>query len=167
MESDRVRCRTRVRFRAAFRLLTVVTLTLAAWSFTSAEQKEKDDKDDKGKRASLSLRVSPAIAFSPARVVASAELRGGSPDDAALYCPRTEWDWGDGTRSEANENCEPFEAGKSEIKRRWTASHTYTTQGNYRVQLRLKRGDRTVAAGNTNLQIKPGARDYSSPFDQP
>jgi hypothetical protein len=148
-----------------FRLLAAATLTLAAWSFTSAEPK---DKDEKGKRASLSLRVSPAIAFSPARVVVSAELRGGSPDDAELYCPRTEWDWGDGTRSEANENCEPFEVGKSEIKRRWTASHTYTTQGNYRVQLRLKRGDRTVAAGNTSLEIKPGARDFgNSPFDQP
>lgn len=167
MESDRARCRARVRYTAAFRVVTAIGITLAAWSFTSAGQRDKDEKDEKAKRASLSLRVSPAIAFSPARVVVSAELRGGS-DDAELYCPRTEWDWGDGTRSEANENCEPFEAGKSEIKRRWTASHTYTTQGNYRVQLRLKRGDRTVAAGNTTLEIKPGARDFgSSPFDQP
>ena len=122
-------------------------------------------KDDKVKRASLSLKANPAISFSPARIVVSAELRGGSADDPELYCPEVEWDWGDGTRSESNENCDPFEAGKSEIKRRWTVSHTYTTAGNYRIVLRLKRADKTVVSGNTTLQVKPGMRDMSEPFE--
>lgn len=122
-------------------------------------------KDDKSKRASLSLKVNPAISFSPSRVVVTAELRGGSADDPELYCPNVEWDWGDGTRSEATENCEPFEAGKSDIKRRWSVSHTYTTAGNYRILLRLKRADKVVVSGNTTLQVKPGVRDRSEPFD--
>jgi hypothetical protein len=122
-------------------------------------------KEDKAKRASLSLKVNPAISFSPARIVVTAELRGGAADDAELYCPQVEWDWGDGTRSEATENCDPFEAGKSEIKRRWSVSHTYTTAGNYRVVLRLKRSDKVVVSGNTTLQVKPGMRDQSEPFE--
>jgi hypothetical protein len=125
----------------------------------------QSNKDDKVKRASLSLKASPAISFSPARIIVSAELRGGSADDPELYCPNVEWDWGDGTRSESNENCDPFEAGKSEIKRRWTVSHTYTTAGNYRIVLRLKRADKTVVSGNTTLQVKPGMRDMSEPFE--
>ena len=76
--------------------------------------------------------MSPPIAFSPARIVVTAELKGGAPDDPELYCPDVEWDWGDGTRSEATENCEPFEDGKSTVKRRWTTSHTFDMQGTYR-----------------------------------
>lgn len=81
-----------------------------------------------------------------------------------LYCPAVEWDWGDGTKSESNEDCEPFEAGRSEIKRRWTTTHTYTMGGNYRVQLRLKREGRSVISGNTTVQVRPGVRDG---FQQP
>ena len=84
-----------------------------------------------------------------------------APDDPELYCPNVEWDWGDGTRSEATENCEPFEDGKSTVKRRWTTSHTFDMQGSYRVVLRLKRGPKTIVAGNNTVQVKPGVRDMS------
>jgi hypothetical protein len=127
-----------------------------------APQDPKDDKNDrKYDKPSLSLRVSPPIAFSPARIVVTAELKGGAPDDPELYCPNVEWDWGDGTRSEATENCEPFEDGKSTVKRRWTTSHTFDMQGTYRVVLRLKRGPKTIVAGNNTVQVKPGVRDMS------
>ena len=111
------------------------------------------------KKASLNLKASPTIVFSPARVVVSAELRGGADDSEELYCPSLEWDWGDGTRSESNVDCEPFEAGKSTIQRRFTSSHTYQTSGSYRVQLRLKRGSRILLGGHVSLQVKPGLRD--------
>jgi hypothetical protein len=123
---------------------------------------QKDDKDPK--KPSLAVRVAPPIVFSPARVVVTAELKGGAADDPELYCPEMEWDWGDGTRSEANENCEPYEEGKSTIKRRWTTSHTYDMAGQYRVQLRLKRGSKTIVAGNNTVQVKPGVRDMSNPY---
>jgi hypothetical protein len=124
-----------------------------------ADQKDKDK--DEGKRASLVIKASPVVAFSPARIVASAELRGGSDSDEELYCPELEWDWDDGTRSSAEQDCEPFEPGKSTISRRWSSTHTYTTAGNYRLMLRLKRGNKSVLAGNTTVQIKPGVRDFS------
>jgi len=123
----------------------------------------KEGKDAKDvKKPSVSIRVAPAIAFSPARVVITAELRGGALDDADLYCPEIEWDWGDGTKSEATENCEPFEEGKSTVKRRWTTTHTFETQGMYRVQLRLKRGPKTIVSGNNTVQVKPGVRDITN-----
>lgn len=121
----------------------------------------QNDKDRKVKGPSLSLKASPAVSFSPSRIVVVAELRGGTETDEELYCPGLEWDWGDGTVSEAREDCEPFDPAKSQIKRRWTSSHTFTTAGNYRVLLRLKRGSKSVVGGNTTVQVKPGVRDMS------
>lgn len=125
----------------------------------------QDERKDV-KKASLNLRASPTIVFSPARVVVSAELRGGADDSDELYCPSIEWDWGDGTRSESNIDCEPFEAGKSTIQRRFSTSHTYQTSGNYRVQLRLKRGTKILLGGHVSLQVKPGLRDTENYIPQ-
>jgi len=139
---------------------------LAPLATLDAQRESKDGKDSKDvKKPSIAIRVAPPISFSPARVVITAELKGGAVDDPELYCPEVEWDWGDGTRSESTENCEPYEAGKSTIKRRWTTTHTFDTQGMYRVQLRLKRGSRTIASGNNTVQVKAGVRDLSnSPY---
>lgn len=125
----------------------------------------QDERDAKpARKASLSLKASPSIVFSPARVVVTAELKGGADDSEELYCPAIEWEWGDGTKSEAGTDCEPFEPGKSTIQRRFTTSHTYNLAGNYRVQLRLKRGSKTVLGGHVNVQIRPGLRDPTENF---
>ena len=141
-----------------------LALTLAVGSLTVVGLGAQDDKSKDNKKASLNIKASPTIVFSPARVVVSAELRGGAEDNAELYCPSLEWDWGDGTRSESNTDCEPFEAGKSTIQRRFTQSHTFNIAGNYRVQLRLKRGSKIVLGGHVSVQVKPGLRDPSENF---
>jgi len=132
----------------------------------AAAAEPADDKtgEKEVKKASLHLRATPAVVFSPARVRVSAELRGGSDETAELYCPSIEWEWGDGTRSEARTDCEPFEAGKSEIQRRFTASHQYNQPGRYEVRLRLKRGNKVIVAGQVPVQVRPGARDFGNPF---
>jgi len=153
--------------RACGRVLSLAAaIAIGAASHPHAAQDDKSDNKDKkdGKRASLSLKANPPIAFSPAKVVVTAELKGGSDTDEELYCPTLEWDWGDGTKSESNADCEPFEAGKSAIKRRFTASHTYNMADNYRVLLRLRRGSKTVVGGNTAIQVKPGFRDGSENY---
>jgi hypothetical protein len=148
-------------FRAPRRLLALPCAVILCGGAVGLAQddKEKDKKDTK--RASLSLKATPPIAFSPAKITVTAELRGGSDDSDELYCPSLEWDWGDGTKSESNADCEPFEAGKSSIKRRFTQSHTYNMADNYRVLLRLRRGSKTIVGGNTSIQVKPGLRDPS------
>ena len=52
-------------------------------------------------------------------------------------------------------DCEPYEPGKSEIKRRFTVEHVFRA-GNYRIQFRLKRRDKTVAAAGVSIQVRPG-----------
>lgn len=141
-----------------------LALATAIASMTVASVAAQDDKGKDVKKPSLSLKASPTIVFSPARVVVSAELKGGAEDNAEVYCPSLEWDWGDGTRSESNADCEPFEAGKSTIQRRFTASHTFNIAGNYRVQLRLKRGSKVVLGGHVSVQVKPGLRDPTENF---
>ena len=59
----------------------------------------------------------PNVAVAPARVVLTAELRGGSDDFEEFYCPGIQWDWDDGTKSESSSDCEPFEAGKTAADR--------------------------------------------------
>jgi PKD repeat protein len=140
----------------------VVALSVGALAIAGVAA--QDDKAKDVKKPSLSIKASPTIVFSPARVVVSAELKGGAEDSAELYCPSLEWDWGDGTRSESNVDCEPFEAGKTTIQRRFSASHTFNIAGNYRVQLRLKRGSKTVLGGHVSVQVKPGLRDPTENF---
>lgn len=115
--------------------------------------------DDKPKRPKISVKANPAMAISPARVVASADINGGPDDFEEFYCAAVEWDWGDDTRSNNSADCDPYEAGKSQIKRRFTADHTYRTAGDYRIQFRLKRKDKPIAAATTSVKIKPGLGD--------
>jgi hypothetical protein len=119
---------------------------------------------DQGRKDKLALamKVTPAIAFSPARIVAVAELRGDvlADDEARLYCAAIEWDWDDGTRSESASDCEPYEEGKSTLKRRFSAEHTYDTAGRFKVQVRLKRNNKVLMAANSTVQIRPGVRDW-------
>lgn len=151
---------TRVRQLAA--ACAACTLAVAVPTALASAQDDKERKEVK--KPSLSLKASPTIVFSPGRVVVTAELKGGADDSEELYCPSLEWDWGDGTRSEAGADCEPFEAGKSMVQRRFTSSHTFNIAGNYRVQLRLKRGSKIVLGGHISVQVKPGLRDPSENF---
>jgi hypothetical protein len=78
-------------------------------------------QDKKAAKPSVSVKVSPIVGFSPARMVLTADLKGDDSED--LYCASVEWDWGDDTRSESKTDCDPYEAGKSEIKRHFTIDH--------------------------------------------
>jgi hypothetical protein len=115
--------------------------------------------DDKKAKPSVSVKVTPAMGFSPARMVVTAELKGGADDYEDFYCATVEWDWGDDTRSESKTDCEPYEAGKSAIKRRFTIDHTYNIAGEYRVEFRLKQKNKVVARGSTDVKVRPGIRD--------
>ena len=113
---------------------------------------------DKADKPKLSIKVNPPMGgTAPARVVASADLIGG--DSEELYCPAIEWEWGDDTRSTTAAECDPYEAGKSEITRRFTADHIYQTGGSFRIQLRLKKKNKAIASAGTSVQIRPGIHD--------
>jgi len=140
--------------RSAFvAILSASALMMVPLQAADASTQEKKSKP------SVAVKVTPTMGFSPARVVVTAELRGGADDYEQFYCGSVEWDWGDDTKSESKTDCEPYEAGKSEIKRRFTIDHTYNIAGEYRVEFRLKQKDKVVARGSADVKIRPGIRD--------
>ena len=108
------------------------------------------------KKPSLSLKASPSVSFAPARIVVVAELKGGSDDAEEFYCPTVEWEWGDGTVSTAEADCNPYEAGKSQIKRRYTVEHQFRNAGGFKISLRLKKGTKIAAMANAVVQVRAG-----------
>jgi hypothetical protein len=121
----------------------------------------QDEKGAGDRRPKIALRAQPPVGISPTRVVLTAELTGGANDFEEFYCPTIEWDWGDDTRSESTLDCEPYEAGKSEIRRRFTVVHIFKRAGAFRVYFRIKQRDKAVGNATTTIQIRPGAE---SPF---
>lgn len=116
----------------------------------------------------LALKANPPMAFSPARIVVTGELTGIANDNQDFYCPAVEWEWGDGTKSEESADCEPYQAGKSEIKRHFTTDHTYRIEEvnslppagppqdyhDFHIQLRLRKNGKVIASAGTTVKIK-------------
>lgn len=111
------------------------------------------------KKPSLALRATPPVGFTPLRVRVVADVRDGSDDYVEFYCATVEWDWGDGTVSENSSDCDPYEAEKSTIRRRYTADHIYRQQGQFRVTFKLKQKTKAVAAVSANVQVRAGLGD--------
>jgi hypothetical protein len=136
----------------------IVCLVAAAAGPASAQ---RDDKSESNLRPKFSLRAQPNVGVSPARIVLTAELTGGANDYEEYYCPTVLWEWGDGTESESTIDCEPYEAGKSEIRRRFVQEHVFRNAGSNKVWVRLKRNDKLLASATVNVHIQPGrANDF-------
>ena len=141
-------------------LIAAMSLALAT-APDVALARQKSDKDPKDNpRPRISLRAQPPVGVAPARVVLTAELIGGLNDFEEYYCPTVSWEWGDDTKSESTVDCEPYEAGKSEIKRRFTVQHVFQEEGSHKVFFRLKRRNKEVAAAWVNIQVRPGVPQF-------
>jgi hypothetical protein len=147
--------------------LTAVLAGLCVAGASGAAQTAADQKPDQkvaqkpgdDKRPSLSLKATPPLGFSPLRVHAAVDVRGGANDSADFYCPAIEWDWGDGTVSENSEDCEPYQEGTSTIRRRFSSDHVFQQGGAYHVLFRLKQKTKVIASASTNVQVRAGVRD--------
>jgi hypothetical protein len=135
-------------------LVTAVGCVVMATGLLAAQK--SDRKDQEQKRPKLTLRAQPQVAVAPARITLTAELTGGADDFEEYYCPSVEWDWGDDTHSESTSDCEPYEAGKTQIKRRYTTQHQFPRAGTYRVYIHLKQRDKTLGSANAMVQVQPG-----------
>jgi hypothetical protein len=136
------------------RLTWACAASLSVATALAAAPPQPADKD----RPKISLRATPMVSRAPSRVVLTVELTGGANDYEAYYCPTVEWDWGDGTQSESTIDCDPYQPGKSEIKRRFTVEHVFKA-GNHHVTFRLKRHDKLLIATSVQIQVQPGLRD--------
>ena len=147
------------------RLPATVLTCLALVSLNAVLFAQKNDQTDKdsakqveAKRPKISVRAQPPVGVAPFRVVLTGELQGGSDDFEEYYCPTVEWAWGDDTTSESTLDCEPYEAGKSQIKRRFTVEHMFRREGAYKVYFHLKRKDKVLASASVTIQVQPGVR---------
>ena len=111
------------------------------------------------KKPSVAFKVTPPVGFSPLKVRAVVDVKGGSDDYADFYCPSIEWDWADGTVSESSEDCDPYESGKRSIKRRFSADHTVRQAGEYEVAFRMKQKSRVVGYSKGTVRVRPGVHD--------
>jgi hypothetical protein len=145
--------------RKVERVILTTTACLALAVASSASTQQKPDKEAKAEnpRPRITLNARPPVGTTPQRVVLTAELVGGVDDFEEYYCPTVEWDWGDDTKSESTVDCEPYEVGKSQIKRRFTVEHVFRRPGAFKVFFRLKRRDKAVGNQSVTLQIRPGA----------
>lgn len=113
-------------------------------------------QDPADRKPQIVLTARPVLAFTPARIKFSADLRGGADDYEDFYCAEVEWDWDDGTSSQHAGDCDPYRPGKSEIKRHFTAEHTYDVANAYRPAFRLKKRNKVVGQARADVEVRPG-----------
>lgn len=103
-------------------------------------------------RPRLRLRATPRVAQSPVEVLITAELVGGDNLEE-YYCPGLEWDFGDGSRSVRESDCEPWREG-AELERRFTTRHVYRSGGQHLVTVNLFRADRRIASQTLSVVVQ-------------
>jgi hypothetical protein len=140
------------RLTSVVALLAAGVFALGAHPFAQTEPKAKSEP----KRPQITLKANPASGMVPVRISGVAELKGGDDDFAEYYCPTIEWNWGDGNVSESSNDCEPYESGKSQIRRRYTVTHLYRQGDHYRISFRIKQKDKIVGAATTVVQLLGG-----------
>ena len=114
-----------------------------------AEQEEKEEPE-------LTLRARRNLGFAHVEIGFTGLLRGGADDNERFYCLSAEWDWDDGTRSESIFDCDPYEPGVSEIRRRFSRRHSYDIGGRYEIRLILKKRDEVIATARTAVRVQGG-----------
>lgn len=137
-------------------LLVALAILALATPAAASEQKLK--------KPALNLRAAPRFSFSPANVLFTAELTGGD-DVEEFYCPELLWEWDDGGKSVQEPDCDPFEAGKTKIERRYTAEHEFRQASTYTVRVSLKRTGRAFAVQTVRITVRPGAGDRTDVQD--
>lgn len=116
-------------------------------------------------KPSVSLRASPNVGFAPVRMVLTAEVKGGPNDFEDFYCAAVEWDItavngiGGNMKAEQQAECDPYEAGKSEIRRRFVREQVFRSSGEYRVQFNLKQKNKIVGSARTTVRVREGVGD--------
>ena len=144
---------------ACFRRILPASISMAALTIAAPALPAATDTTARDDKPSIRVKASPVVSVAPSRVLLTAEVRGGPNDYEDFYCATVEWDWGDGTKTESKLDCEPYEAGKSQIRRRYTYNRIFRTAGDYNVEFRLKQKNKTVGSARTSIKLRGGIPD--------
>ena len=91
--------------------------------------------------------------YSPVNISVTGRLEGEAEDPEEYYCLAEVWDWDDDTQSSYEPDCDPYEEG-TELKRFFSATHTFRVPGTYEITLYLKLGKKTIVSGRTRVSVR-------------
>jgi hypothetical protein len=80
-------------------------------------------------------------------------LENVSDHDEEWYCLKEEWDFGDGTVSSEEPQCDPF-TPDTKINKEFFADHTYEDEGHYII--RFKIGDDKLKSNQVTVVVLEG-----------
>ena len=145
--------------RAGFLIVAALATAVLASVVAAGGPVNAGQRSDDNKKPSLTFKATPPVGFTPLKVRVVVELKGGANDYADFYCATVEWDWADGNISGGGEDCDPYQAGKSEIQRRFTSEHTFRQSGEFDIAFRLKQKNRVVAYSKGTVRVRAGIYD--------
>ena len=145
--------------RAGFLIVATLATAVLASVVAAGDPVKAVQRSDDNKKPSLTFKATPPVGFAPLKVRVVVDLKGGANDYADFYCATVEWDWADGNISGGGEDCDPYQAGKSEIQRRFTAEHTFRQGGEFEIAFRLKQKSRVVAYSKGMVRVRAGIYD--------
>ena len=105
------------------RTVTLIALFCAAMSLAATPADDEPDLTVMAKRLHMIPPGLKAKGYAQ-RVDFRARLDGGPEDMEEFYCLDEIWDWGDGTESIHEPDCDPYEEG-SEVKRDFSDAHHF------------------------------------------
>ncbi len=101
----------------------------------------------------LVLSAQPRQGLAPHRATIRANLEGVGENDSEWYCLKEEWDFGDGTVSTEEEECDPF-TPETKVTTNFFADHTYDDAGHYTVRFKL--GDNKLRSNQITVVVLEG-----------
>jgi hypothetical protein len=100
------------------------------------------------KKPSLRISVDPRQGFAPMHVTFHATLKEVSEDDKDYHCLKEEWDFGDGSVSSEQPDCQSTD---NKTKLEFIVDHTYDDKGNYTAHLTL--GDKKLRSNQVSVVV--------------
>jgi hypothetical protein len=117
------------------------------------QTESKDKKESKKPNVKLVLDASPRQGLSPHHASMNAKLENVAENDEEWYCLKQEWDFGDGSISSEEPQCDPF-TPETKILTEFFADHTYDDPGHY--PIRFKLGDDKVRSNTVTVVVIEG-----------
>jgi hypothetical protein len=136
----------------------VLLLSLIGSAAAAADEAPK-------RKTAVTVRAAPRVTVAPARILFTAELKGGA-DDESTHCLTLQWAWGDDTTSKSEGDCTPLVAGETKTQRLFQADHEYRTPGKRRVQVTVLKGERVIGRDTIEVAIGPPKSDPTFTYRQ-
>lgn len=144
-----------------FTKIKIILLIILFILINCSSQKSSVKKSLKIKGAEIKLFAHPRQGFTPITIFFEAQLMNYEGNAEAYRCLIEKWDFGDGSKSEYQPNCDEA----AEIKTKYMTSHLYTMAGNFRVQFTLSDKGNVLLSNPVCVNIISSGIDRSRNYE--